>query len=289
MPESHPAPESRTVADLLAWGQSRLSGDEARREAELLLVHALQRERAWLFAHARDAVDTTACDRYAALVAQRARGMPVAHLLGEWGFWTLRLRVTADTLVPRPETELLVEAALERLPPDRASRIADLGTGTGAIALALARERPSSVVIATDASPAALSVARENAGRNGVGNVEFRLGDWFTPLRGERVDLIASNPPYIAEGDPHLQRGDLRFEPASALASGKDGLDAIRAIAAAAPTHLHAAGWLLLEHGNDQGDAVRALLIAAGFQSVDTLRDLESRDRVTLGRTPPVS
>lgn len=289
MPESPPAPESRTVADLLAWGQSRLSGDEARREAELLLVHALERERAWLFAHARDAVDATACDRYAALVAQRARGMPVAHLLGEWGFWTLRLRVTPDTLIPRPETELLVEAALERLPPDRASRIADLGTGTGAIALALARERPSSVVIATDASPAALSVARENAGRNGVGNVEFRLGDWFTPLRGERVDLIASNPPYIAAGDPHLQRGDLRFEPASALASGKDGLDAIRAIAAAAPTHLHAAGWLLLEHGNDQGDAVRALLIAAGFQSVDTLRDLESRDRVTLGRTPPAS
>lgn len=287
MPESLAAPESRIVADLLAWGQSCLAGDEARREAELLLLHALERERAWLFAHARDAVDVETSERFSALIAARARGVPVAHLLGEWGFWTLRLRVTADTLIPRPETELLVEAALERLPTDRTLRIADLGTGTGAIALALARERPASVVIATDASAAALSVARGNAERNCIANVEFRPGDWFAPLQGERFDLIASNPPYIAADDSHLTRGDLRFEPASALASGGDGLDAIRSIAAAAPAHLRAAGWLLLEHGHDQGSAVRALLVAAGFQSVDTLRDLESRDRVTLGRAPP--
>lgn len=289
MPESLPAPESRTVADLLAWGRSRLSGDEARREAELLLVHALERERAWLFAHARDMVYTKVFERFSVLIAERARGVPVAHLLGEWGFSTLRLRVTADTLIPRPETELLVEAALERLPSDRVSRIADLGTGTGAIALALARERPSSVVIATDASAAALSVARANADRNRVANVEFRLGDWLAPLRGEQFDLIASNPPYIAIDDPHLTRGDLRFEPAGALASGGDGLDAIRVIAAAAPAHLRAAGWLLLEHGHEQGEAVRALLVAAGFQSVETVRDLESRDRVTLGGAPTKS
>ena len=286
MPESLPAPESRTVTDLLAWGQSRLSGDEARREAELLLVHALERERAWLFAHARDVVDANVAGRFSALIAERVRGVPVAHLLGEWGFWTLRLRVTADTLIPRPETELLVEAALDRLPSDRVLRIADLGTGTGAIALALARERPSATAVATDASAAALSVAQANAARNGVANVEFRLGDWFVPLQGQRFDLIASNPPYVAAGDPHLHRGDLRFEPASALASGNDGLDAIRIIAAAAPAHLCADGWLLLEHGYDQGGAVRALLSAAGFHTIETLRDLEARDRVTLGRAP---
>ena len=286
MPDPLAASASRNVAELLAWGQSRLHGAEARREAELLLVHALERERAWLFAHAGDAVDASATARYSALIAERARGVPVAHLLGEWGFWTLRLRVTADTLIPRPETELLVEAALERLPAARVSRIADLGTGTGAIGLALARERPQAAVIATDASVAALAVARENAARNGVGNVAFRLGDWCAPLHGEYFDLIASNPPYIAAADPHLQRGDLRFEPASALASGDDGLDAIRSIVAAAPAHLVLDGWLLLEHGHEQGSAVRALLLDAGFRSVETLRDLESRDRVTLGRAP---
>lgn len=284
MPES----PTITVAELLAIGQAQLTGDEARREAEMLLLHALQRDRAWLFAHARDAVDAPARATFHSLLAQRSHGVPVAYLLGEWGFWTLRLRVTADTLIPRPDTELLVDAALARLPasgdPKRDVTIADLGTGTGAIALALARERTDARVIATDASAAALAVAQHNAQHNHVSNVVFRHGDWLAPLAGERFDLIVSNPPYIASGDPHLQRGDLRFEPADALASGSDGLDAIRQIVSGAPAHLEQDGWLLLEHGHDQGPAVHALLVRAGFQSVDTLRDLEQRDRVTLGR-----
>lgn len=285
MPES-PASAPVTVADWLAAGAARLPGEEARREAELLLVHALERERAWLFAHARDVLADDVRETFDTLIDARARGVPVAHLLGTWGFWNLDLHVTADTLIPRPETELLVEAALARLSRDTPVYVADLGTGSGAIALALARERPLARVIATDASDAALAVARENAVRNRITNIAFRHGDWLSPLAGERFDLIASNPPYIADADPHLGRGDLRFEPLSALASGADGLDAIRSIVRAAPGHLVAGGWLLLEHGMAQGDAVRALLIAAGLVDVDVLQDLEARDRVTLGRMP---
>src|SRR5690606_41469022 len=215
---------------------------------------------------------------------RRVAGEPVAYLTGRRGFRHLELQVTPDTLVPRPETELLVELALERLPTDRELRIADLGTGSGAIALALASERPRASVVATDASAAALAVARANADALGIANVEFREGDWFDAVRGERFDLVASNPPYIAEGDPHLQAGDLRFEPAMALSSGSDGLDAIRRIVAGAPAHLQPGGGLLLEHGWEQGAAVRALLSAAGFHAVATARDLEQRDRITYGR-----
>nr|MDQ2702513.1 peptide chain release factor N(5)-glutamine methyltransferase [Pseudomonadota bacterium] len=238
----------------------------------------------WLYAHGGDSADPGIVEAYATLVARRIGGEPVAYLTGRRGFRHLELRVTPDTLVPRAETELLVELALERLPPQQASRIADLGTGSGAIALALASERPRATVLATDASAAALAVARANAGDLGIDNVEFRAGDWFAPLAGERFDLIASNPPYIALGDPHLDEGDLRFEPPAALSSGPDGLDAIRTIVRGAAAHLSPGGWLLLEHGWDQGGAVRVLLVAAGFDDVSTARDLEQRDRVTLGR-----
>src|SRR5690606_29533287 len=222
--------------------------------------------------------------RFEALVARRAAGEPVAYLVGTRGFWRLELAVTPDTLVPRPETELLVELALARIDPRAAARVADLGTGSGAIALAIAGERPRARVVATDASAAALEVARANAAALGLGNVEFRHGDWWAPLAGERFALVASNPPYIADGDAHLAQGDLRFEPRAALASGADGLDAIRAIVAGAPAHLRDGGWLLVEHGWEQGAAVRALFEAAGFDEVATERDLEQRDRVTLGR-----
>jgi release factor glutamine methyltransferase len=206
----------------------------------------------------------------------------VAYLIGRRSFWTLDLTVTPATLIPRPETELLVELALARLPSGSVGRVADLGTGSGAIALAIAHERPDLAVVATDASSAAVAVARGNAGANALRNVEFREGSWFEPLAGERFDLIASNPPYIAEGDPHL--ASLQHEPALALTSGADGLDAIREIVAAAPGHLQPGGWLLLEHGWDQGNAVRALLQAADFVEVSTARDLEGRDRIGLGR-----
>ena len=253
-------------------------------DAQLLLAHALGKGRSWLFGHADDPVGEEDTTRFDALCARRQAGEPVAYLTGLQGFWTLDLAVSPATLIPRPETELLVELALARLPAGAASRIADLGTGSGAIALALAKERPRAVVVATDASAAALEVARRNAPRNRIANVEFREGDWLSPLAGESFDLIASNPPYIAEGDSHLDRGDLRFEPPSALASGPDGLEAIRRIVRDAPSHLAQSGWLLLEHGRDQGAAVRALLAAAGFIEIQTARDLEDRDRVTFGR-----
>lgn len=253
-------------------------------DAELLLAHALGRSRSWLYAHRDDPIDAVDADRYRALLARRAAGEPAAYLTGRRGFWSFDLRVTPDTLIPRPETELLVELALARLPVAADLRLADLGTGSGAIALALAHERRRARVVAVDVSPGALEVARVNAVELGLANVEFRQGDWLVPLAGERFDLIASNPPYIAEGDPHLD--DLRHEPAPALSSGHDGLDAIRTIAREAPAHLVPGGWLLLEHGWDQGQAVRGILVAVGFTDVMTDRDLEDRDRVTSGRLP---
>ena len=253
-------------------------------EARLLLAHALGKTEAWLYAHDDEPVDEVMAQRFAALVEARAAGEPVAYLMGRRGFWTLELEVNAATLIPRPETELLVELALSRLPAGSSVRVADLGTGSGAIALALAKERPQATVVATDASEGALVVAARNAVSNAIANVEFRRGNWFAPLTGERFDLIASNPPYIAEGDPHLDRGDLRFEPATALSSGSDGMDDIRDIVAHAGVHLASGGWLLLEHGLEQGAAIRVLLADAGFSEIVTERDLEMRDRVTLGR-----
>lgn len=255
-------------------------------EAELLLAHAAGQSRTWLFTHGDAELDADAQARFDALLARRRQGEPVAYLTGRRGFWRFDLQVSPATLVPRAETELLVELALSRLPSDRALRVADLGTGSGAIALALAFERPMAHVVATDASTDALAVARANAAELQLGNIDFRHGSWFEPLQGERFDLIASNPPYIAVGDAHLDEGDLPHEPAMALSSGADGLDAIRTIVAAAPAHLQPGGWLLLEHGWDQGPAVRDLLTAAGFTEVFTERDLELRDRVSAGRRP---
>ena len=276
----------REIRQLLAEAAARLPGVEGRHEAELLLLDVLGRERSWLFAHATDPVDAATEAAFAQLLQRRLAGEPVAYLLGRRGFWTLDLAVTPATLIPRPETERLVELALERLPPERPLRVADLGTGSGAIALALASERPQAQVLATDMSADALAVAAANAQRHALGNVSVRLGPWYAPLAGERFDLIVTNPPYIAAGDPHLEQGDLRFEPPTALASGADGLDDIRLIIAGAPAHLTAGGWLLIEHGWDQGPPIRALLEQAGFTSVSTEVDLEQRDRVSLGRLP---
>ena len=257
-----------------------------RADAEALLLHVLGRDRAWLFAHARDPVEDPAAAAFGALVDRRVAGEPVAYLTGRRGFWTLDLAVSAATLIPRAETERLVELALERLDDAAGRHIADLGTGSGAIALALASERPQARVIATDASAEALAVARANAAEHSLAHVEFRQGSWWAPLQGERFDLVASNPPYIAAADPHLGQGDLRFEPASALAAGADGLDDLRQIVDGAPSHLRPGGWLLLEHGWDQGQAVSNLLLERGFAAVSTEQDLEARDRVTLGRWP---
>ena len=275
---------SGTVAGLLAEARLLLPGEEARFEAELLLAFALGRDRTWLYAHADDIVEQAHAERLHALCARRASGVPVAHIVGNRGFWTLQLEVSSDTLIPRPDTETLVEAALAVLPPGARCRVADLGSGSGAIALALASERPLAQVVATDASAAALEVARRNAAAHGLANVEFRHGDWLQPLAGERYLLIASNPPYLAAQDPHLARGDLRFEPLSALVSGSDGLPALRQIVGGAPAALEPGGWLLVEHGHEQGEAVRGLFEAAAFTEIRTLQDLEQRDRVTCGQ-----
>lgn len=274
------------IRQLLAAAARVLPGVEGRHEAELLLLHVLGRERGWLFAHATDLLDPATAEAFAALLQRRIAGEPVAYLLGRRGFWTLDLAVSPATLIPRPETERLVELALERLPEGMPLRIADLGTGSGAIALALASERPLAQIVATDMSADALAVAAGNARQHGLANVAFRQGSWHAPLAEERFDLIASNPPYIASDDPHLAQGDLRFEPATALASGHDGLDDIRLIIAGAPAHLQPGGWLLMEHGWDQGEAIRALLEGAGFVEVETALDLEQRDRVSMGRWP---
>ena len=251
-----------------------------RADAELLLLHALGKSRSWLFAHGDDSMPADAALMFDQAVAQRLQGVPVAYITGRQGFWSLDLEVTPDTLIPRPETELLVEAALACAPGDAPWRIVDLGTGSGAIALALARERPHAHVVAVDASAAALDVARRNARIHDLG-MSFVHGHWLDAVAGERFDLIVSNPPYIQAGDPHLAA--LSHEPSTALVAGPDGLDDIRQIVSGSPDALLPGGWLLLEHGWDQGQAVRALF-AEGWQQVETLRDLEGRERVTRAR-----
>jgi len=271
------------VREALLAAAQRL-GD--RVDAEILLAYALSKSRSWLIAHADDALSAEHASAYTVLVEQREAGEPVAYITGRRGFWSLDLEVTPATLIPRPETELLVELALERLPVDKAVKVADLGTGAGAIALAIARERPRAHVIATDASAEALAVAQRNAERHGIRNVSFAHGDWFAPLGEQCFDVIVSNPPYIESDDPHLNQGDLRFEPINALASGVDGLNDIRRIIRDAGRHLLPEGWLLFEHGWNQGDAACMLLRNASFAKVSTVRDLEQRDRVSMGCWP---
>lgn len=220
-----------------------------------------------------------------ALLEHRLAGHPIAHLIGSREFWSREFIVTPDVLIPRPETELLVERALERLPTGQAARIADLGTGSGAIAITLALERPCAEITALDSSPAALDIARQNALRLGAKNIRFIHSDWFSALGlGERFDLLVSNPPYIAEDDPHLKQGDLRFEPFAALASGPDGLGAIRHLIEEAPAHLHPGGGLWFEHGYDQAEAVRELLKTGGFIAIESYTDLQGHGRVSGGR-----
>ncbi len=252
-----------------------------RLDAELLLAHALGKERSYLHAHAGEAPDAAALKRFRKLTAARQRGEPIAYLTSKREFWSLELKVTPTTLIPRHETELLLELALQRIPEGAEWDLLDLGTGSGAIALALARERSCCRITATDLSPAALAVAKQNAVTLQTSNVGFMVGDWFAPLAGRRFHLIVSNPPYIRERDPHLAEGDLRFEPRAALAAGADGLDDLRRIVAAAPQHLDNGGWLLLEHGHDQGADVRELLIARGYADTATFRDLPGQERVT--------
>lgn len=276
-----------TIEFVLAEAAARLGGsDSPRLDAELLLCAVLGKERSFLYTWPERELSDTEAKRFAELLARRVGGEPVAHILGERGFWSLQLKVTADTLIPRPETELLVEAALARL-PEAGGRVLDLGTGSGAIALAIASECPACEVVAVERSEAALQVAQENARTHRLANVSFRHGSWYGPLDNERFALIVGNPPYICADDPHLTQGDVRFEPITALASGSDGLDDIREIVNGAWAHLEPEGWLMLEHGYDQGAAVCELLRKAGFVQVDDLTDLQGHGRVALGQFSP--
>ena len=253
-------------------------------DGRALLGHVLGRDRAWLIAHAGDSLDREQADAFFALAKRRRDGEPVAYLIGRREFWGLSFDVTPAVLIPRPETETLVEAALERLPGDRPLRVLDLGTGSGAVAIAIARERPLARVTATDVSSEALDVARANARRLQADNVAFMRADWYDSLGSERYDAIVSNPPYVAPDDPHLREGDLRFEPRLALAPRLDAMSALASIAGGAGGHLVEGGSLVVEHGYDQADAVVALFERCGFADVRSLRDLSGIRRVVAGR-----
>ena len=256
---------------------------EANFEANLLCQHVLNVNRAWLISHERDALEPNQQVGFEALLQRRLNGEPMAYILGSRDFYGLQLKTTPATLIPRPDTETLVEAALAKIPQNASLNILDLGTGTGAVALAIASQRPQTKVIAVDASLEALKVATENAQDFKLANVRLLESNWFSALEGEKFDVIVSNPPYIAQDDEHLKQGDLRFEPLSALASGVDGLDDIRKIIQDAPEYLNPNGWLMLEHGYDQANVVAALLNARGFSKVAHAKDIAGTLRVTFG------
>ena len=275
-----------TVAGLLEQAAARLATDlglakrEARLEARVLAAHAWAVTPAWLIAHDTDALPTEQAAAFDALLARRLAGEPVAYLTGSREFFGRPFVVTPDVLIPRHDTELLVERALAQIPPGRPTTVLDLGTGSGCVAITLALERPQARVTAVDRSPAALAVAQRNAALLGA-DVEFLTSDWFEALAFRRFDCIVGNPPYVAAGDPHLSRGDVRFEPAAALASGPDGLDDLRHLIEAARDHLVPGGLLLLEHGYDQAPAVRALLSAHGYPRSRSWTDLAGIERVS--------
>jgi release factor glutamine methyltransferase len=310
---------------LLAATQLKAQGIEvetAKLEAQLLLQHALNVNRAWLIAHEHENLAPSIEAAYRAMLERRLNGEPIAYILGYREFYGLNLKVSADTLIPRADTETLVQAALMKIPQSVISppsfplrresmlnlnqkmdsrlrgndelssvsddkqrlKILDLGTGTGAIALAIAKHLPQAHVTALDASQATLDIAIENAQNLKITNVKFILSDWFSALNQEKFDLIVSNPPYIEADDAHLKQGDLRFEPLAALASGDDGLDAIRIIITQSPQHLNPHGWLMLEHGYNQANAVTKLLSRHQFTEISTIKDLGGNDRVTIGR-----
>jgi len=269
-----------SIAAALARARAALHtrSDSPQLDAELLLAYTLRRPRSYLGAHPEQRLDVATLDRFERLMGRRAHGEPLAYLTGEREFWSLALAVTPDVLIPRPETELAVERCLA-LRTDAHADVVDLGTGCGAIALALATERPVWHLVATDRSSAALDVAQGNARRLGINNVEFLRGDWFKPLNGRRFEIIVSNPPYVAAADPALTA--LRFEPVTALTPGNTGMEALRIIALGAREHLVPGGWLVLEHGTTQASDLARALVAAGFTRVRCYADLAGHDRVT--------
>jgi len=278
-----------TIAELLTSAQHaiqsslQLSKREAKLDAQVLLQHLLNVNHAWLITHDLDTVEAQIQTAFNALLKRRIAAEPIAYILSEREFYSLPLKVTPATLIPRQDTETLVDCALAHIVTNKPSLVLDLGTGTGAIAIAIAKHRPQAQVTAVDFSKSALQVAQENAKHLHITNVTLVQSNWFDALQDQTFDVIVSNPPYIEDNDPHLSQGDLRFEPRSALASGEDGLDDIRQIIQKAPAHLTPNGWLLFEHGYNQAKPVSALLENARFSEISTLKDLGGNARVTLG------
>ena len=283
---------SASLRETCAEAQSQLinslglEASDARLEAQLLLQTAAHKNRAWLIAHEGEALTGSIAQAFEALLKRRLQGEPIAYILGMREFYGLNLMVNQDTLIPRPDTETLVDAALAKISNHAAASILDLGTGSGAIALALALHRPQANVIAADASLAALKMAEKNAQDLAIHNVAFVLSDWFSRIPQQQFDLIVSNPPYIENNDIHLSLGDLRFEPLSALASGLDGLDDIRHIIEHSLLYLKPQGWLMLEHGYNQATQVADLMAETGLIDIVTLQDLGGNNRVTLAKNP---
>jgi len=275
-----------TIVDALR----RMGGGTAIIEARALLRHVLGCDDSYLITHGEQVLTSRQQQAFEALAARRRCGEPVAYLTGRREFYGLEFEVTPAALIPRPETELLVQLVLERVPAHSAARVLDLGTGSGCVAIAIAQQRPRAVIVAVDAAVEAVALARENAARHGARNLSVVRGDWFAAVPGQRFDVIAANPPYVATDDPHLMAGDLRFEPRSALVAGPEGTECIADIVGAARDHLNPGGWLLVEHGHDQGARVRALLAAAGFaRPLNTWRDLAGVERVSGAQLDPLA
>jgi release factor glutamine methyltransferase len=275
-----------SVSELLKLSAKlQLNSDSPQLDCELLLCHALEVDRTWLRTWPENQVSVSQQALFESLLDQRVNGTPVAYLIGTRGFWSMDLNVSSDTLIPRPETELLVEIALNLSIPNKACGL-DLGTGSGAIALALASERLDMQWIAVDSQQGAVELAQSNCDQQQLTNVSIFQSSWFDAIKApnNKFDLIVSNPPYIAVADPHLSQGDVRFEPSTALVSGVDGLNDIKIIVRQSPSYLNANGWLILEHGYNQGQSVRELMLAAGFSQVVTKQDYNNLDRVTLGQ-----
>ncbi len=279
-------PNPLSIKAILQMASAQLHTAEAALEAQLLLQSALNVNRAWLIAHENEVLAADIHQTFKALFKRRLAGEPIAYILGYREFYGLHLQVTPNTLIPRPDTETLVDAALAKVLDSANLSVLDLGTGTGAIALAIAKHRPNANVVGLDASPAALNVAKNNAASLAISNVQFVLSDWFNALADERFDLIVSNPPYIEQNDAHLSQGDLRFEPISALASGADGLDDIRHIVEHCLIYLKPQAWLMLEHGYQQAAAVAALMAQVGLVDIQTCKDLAGNNRVTMAKNP---
>jgi len=284
-PEDKQQPVSPCISEILDTAGARLApySPSARLDVELLLSHSLGKMRSFLMAWPEHRPESAQLERFEALLQRRLQGEPVAYLTGKREFWSLDLRVTPATLIPRPETEDLVEQALTHIPAGQRLDIADLGTGSGAIAIAIAHERPDCRIVASDCCPDALDIARDNARRHGLKNISFRHGNWLEDDKSH-YDVIVANPPYVPNADPHLQEDGLPFESLTALVAGDDGLDAIRAITQQARNHLHEGGWLLLEHGYNQQKDVIELLRQSGYINVKGLQDMGGTDRIVEAR-----